>query len=34
MPWNCLNKQRFEGTHTTGNEGKFLFSYQLPVTRK
>ena len=34
MPWNCLNKQRFEGTHTTGNEGKFLFSFQLPVTRK
>ena len=20
MPWNGLNKRRFEGTHTTGNE--------------
>ena len=32
MPWNCLNKRRFEGTHTTGDEGKFFFGFQLPVT--
>ena len=30
MLWNCLNKRRFEGTQTTGNEGKFFF--WLPVT--
>ena len=34
MLWNCLNKRRFEGTHTTGNEGKFFFGLPLPVTRK
>ena len=32
MPWNCLNKRRFEGTHTSGDEGKFFFGFQLPVT--
>ena len=34
MPWNCLNKRRFEGTHTTGDGGKFFFGFQLPVTGK